>query len=86
LIRIGDGIAQDSPIRRSLSSTNWKPASAGLLQRLAYALVPRHEGSGIWRIVHGAYLIFYRIDSDQVTIIHDIHGAMDYDALLFPEA
>jgi toxin ParE1/3/4 len=52
---------------------------------LAYPLVPRYEANGIRRIVHGSYLIFYRIDSDRVINLHVLHGAMNYEALLFPD-
>jgi plasmid stabilization system protein ParE len=35
--------------------------------------------------VFGAYLIFYRVEADRVSIIHILHGARDYEALLFPD-
>jgi plasmid stabilization system protein ParE len=50
-----------------------------------FALVPRYERHGIRRRVHGNYLIFYRIDADRVTVIHVLHGARDYAAVLFDE-
>jgi plasmid stabilization system protein ParE len=28
-------------------------------------------------------LIFYRVDADQVFIVHILHGAQDYESLLF---
>jgi toxin ParE1/3/4 len=34
--------------------------------------------------VHGNYLIFYRVVTDQVQIIHILHGARDDEGLLFP--
>ncbi|MEF3365520.1 type II toxin-antitoxin system RelE/ParE family toxin [Methylocystis sp. 9N] len=37
------------------------------------------------RRVHGDYLIFYRIQPSAVEILHVLHGAMDYERLLFPE-
>ena len=49
----------------------------------AFPLVPRFEHTGIRRRVHGNYLIFYRIGPDAVDIIHIMHGAMDYERLLF---
>jgi toxin ParE1/3/4 len=51
----------------------------------AFALVPRHEASGVRRRVHGRYLIFYRIASEQVEVLHVLHGAQDYEHILFPE-
>src|SRR6185312_2158569 len=51
----------------------------------AYPLLPDHKATGIRRRVHGNYLIFYRVEDDAVQIIHILHGAMDYERLLFPE-
>jgi len=51
---------------------------------LRYPLVLRYEGRGVRRCVHGRYLIFYRTRDESVEIIHIVHGARDYDSLLFP--
>jgi plasmid stabilization system protein ParE len=51
----------------------------------AFPLVPRYEHYGIRRRLYRDYLIFYRIDEGQITILHIAHGAMEYEALLFPE-
>jgi plasmid stabilization system protein ParE len=51
-----------------------------------YPLVPRYEHWGIRRSVYGNYLIFYRVREDAVDIVHVLHGAMDYESLLFPDA
>ncbi|WP_245268319.1 type II toxin-antitoxin system RelE/ParE family toxin [Mesorhizobium sp. WSM2561] len=48
-----------------------------------YPLLQRHRSSGVRRRVHGSYLIFYRITTDAVEIPHVLHGAMDFDAILF---
>jgi toxin ParE1/3/4 len=50
-----------------------------------YPLVPRHEHLGIRRRPFGNYLIFYRVGSDAIEVIHILHGARDYEPLLFPE-
>lgn len=34
---------------------------------------------------YGRYLIFYRVEDETVQILHILHGAMDYEAILFPE-
>lgn len=34
---------------------------------------------------HHHYLIFYRIQADTVQVLHVLHGAMDYERILFPE-
>ncbi|CDX15865.1 Plasmid stabilization system (fragment) [Mesorhizobium sp. ORS 3324] len=49
-----------------------------------YPLVPRHQSSGIRRRVHGSYLIFFHVGADAVEILHVLHGAMDYEQILFP--
>jgi len=51
-----------------------------------YPLVPRYEHWGIRRCVYGNYLIFYRVREDAVDIVHVLHGAMDYESMLFPNA
>jgi plasmid stabilization system protein ParE len=49
-----------------------------------YPLVPRYEHHGIRRCVHANYLIFYRVGTQQIDVIHILNGAQDYEALLFP--
>jgi toxin ParE1/3/4 len=51
----------------------------------AYPLVPRHESSGVRRAPHGDYLIFYRVTTDSVEILHVLNGARDYEPILFPD-
>jgi plasmid stabilization system protein ParE len=48
--------------------------------------VPRHENSGVRRVPYGDYLIFYRATADVVEILHVLHGARDYEPILFPDA
>lgn len=52
----------------------------------AFPLVPRYEHRGIRRRPHGDYLIFYRVEDDRVAIVHILHGARDYEPLIFPES
>jgi toxin ParE1/3/4 len=49
----------------------------------AYPLVPRYERFGIRRCVHGDHLIFYRLQPEQIEVIHILQGARDIEALLF---
>ena len=51
---------------------------------LKHPLVPRYEHHGIRRCVHANYLIFYRIQDPQIEVVHILHGAQDYESLLFP--
>jgi plasmid stabilization system protein ParE len=50
-----------------------------------YPLVPCYERSSVRRRVYGNYLIFYHIVDRQIQVLHILHGARDYEAILFPE-
>jgi plasmid stabilization system protein ParE len=49
----------------------------------AYPLVPRYERFGIRRCVHGNDLIVYRLQPEQIEVIHILQGARDIEAILF---
>ncbi len=84
LEQIADYIAQDNP-RRALSFIReLRSKCADLVESPnSFALVPRYERHGIRRCVHGNYLIFYRVETAKVVIVHILHGATDYGAILF---
>lgn len=86
LERIGDYIAQDNPdrARSFIRELLDKARQLGDLPQ-GFPLVPRYAHLGIRRRAHGSYLIFYRAEPDRVTVIHVLHGARDYEALLFPD-
>ncbi|WP_211307092.1 type II toxin-antitoxin system RelE/ParE family toxin [Roseinatronobacter thiooxidans] len=48
-------------------------------------MVRRYEHLGVRRRIHGRYLIFYRIGTDWITILHILNGAMNVEAILFPD-
>lgn len=83
---IADYIARDNPVRamsfvrelyeRCLDIANMPEA---------WPIVRRYEHHRIRRRVHGRYLIFYRIGDDRIIILHVLNGAMDVEAILFPE-
>ena len=50
---------------------------------LAFPLVRRHEHRGIRRRIFRDYLIFFQVEADTVSVVHILHGAQDYEALLF---
>lgn len=79
-------IARDNP-RRALSLIEELRSKCLELAATpeAFPLAPRYERFGVRRRIHGNYLIFYRADSDKVVVLHILHGAMDYDAILFSE-
>lgn len=86
LEEIGDYIARDSPVRARTFVSELLAAALRIGDTpQGFLLVPRYERHGVRRLVHGAYLIFYRVEDDRVSIIHILHGARDYEALLFPE-
>jgi toxin ParE1/3/4 len=51
----------------------------------AFPLLPEWEDRGVRRRPYGNYLIFYRIAADTVEVLHVLHGARDFEAILFPE-
>ncbi len=86
LLEIGDWIAQDSRRRARTFVEALERACMALAKHpKRFQLVPRHESSDVRRRVHAPYLIFYRVDEGQVTILRVLHGARDYEALIFPE-
>ncbi len=86
LFHIGSTIAKDNK-RRATSFVEELYDRCNELHDMAraYPLLPEREHTGIRRRVYGRYLIFYRIEEDAVQILHVLHGAMDYESVLFPE-
>jgi plasmid stabilization system protein ParE len=76
---IGDYIARDNPVR----GLSFVRELADMPE--AWPVVPRFEHHGIRRRVHGRYLIFYRIGADRITVLHILNGAMNVEAILFPQ-
>jgi plasmid stabilization system protein ParE len=85
LEEIGDWIAQDNP-RRALSFvTELRESCDGLaVHPRRFALVERYRAHGVRRRVHGAYLILYVAETQQVSVLRILHGARDFEPLLFP--
>lgn len=82
---IGDYIARDNPARAvSFVRELYRGCLDIAEMPEAWPVVPRYEHHGIRRRVHGRYLIFYRIQADRITILHVLNGAMDVEAVLFP--
>jgi toxin ParE1/3/4 len=82
---IGDYIAQDNPVR-ALSFVQELSRSCIDLADMpeAWPIIPRYERHGVRRRVHGRYLIFYRVAKDRIVVLHVLNGAMDVEAILFP--
>ena len=84
---IADWIAQHNPAR-ALSFVRELRRECDALGDApeAYVLVPRYERTGVRRRPYGHYLIFYRFVGDRVEVLHILHGARDYEPILFPES
>jgi addiction module RelE/StbE family toxin len=81
--RIGDYIAKDSPTRAHAFVRTLQEKALQLADMPHdFPLIPRYEKRGVRRYVCRNYLILYRIEEDQVVVIHVLHGAQDYEALL----
>jgi plasmid stabilization system protein ParE len=48
-------------------------------------LIADPKSRGMRRVAHGNYLIFFRIVDARVEVVHVLHGARDYEHLLFPD-
>lgn len=81
---IGDYIARDNP-GRAISFVRELRAKCLNLAALprGFPLVERYEKHGVRRRVHENYVIFYRLDVEKVIVIHVLHGARDYERILF---
>lgn len=83
---IGDYIARDNPARALSFVRELHQLCLDIADMPeAWPVVPRDEHHAIRRRVHGRYLIFYRIGTDSITILHILNGAMDVEAILFPD-
>ena len=83
---IGDGIGRDNPLRALTFVRELRGVALHLGDMpSAFPLVPRYEKRGIRLRVFGNYLIFHCVEADRVVILRVLHGARNYEALLFPE-
>lgn len=83
---IGDYIARDNPLRAISFVRELYQLCLDIVDMpQAWPVVPRNEHHGVRRRVLGRYLIFYRIGADSIIILHILNGAMDVEAVLFPD-
>jgi len=81
---IAERIAEDNPPRALSFLEELRPKCLNLADFPdRFALVPRYEQHGVCHCAHANYLIFYRVEAEQVVVLHILHGAMDYQELLF---
>lgn len=82
---IGDYIARDNPVRALSFVRELRDRCLSLGDAPeAFPLIPRYESHGVRRRIHGNYLILYRAEAERVVVLHVLHGAMDYAAIIFP--
>lgn len=83
LTGIGEFIAVDSP-RRAATFVDELLDRCEQLAELssAFPLVQTFEARGVRRCRHRDYLIFYRIEQDVVSVLHILHGVVDYEERL----
>lgn len=82
---IGDYIARDNPRRAISFLQELREKCLALADKPErFPLVPRYETESVRRRSHGNYLIFYRVERAKVVVVHVLHGAQDYTAILFP--
>ena len=86
LLQISRTIMDDNPARAEtfVAELHDRCQRLGAMPR-AFPLLPDWENRSIRRRPYGNYLIFYRISGDVVEVLHILHGARDYEAILFPE-
>lgn len=83
---IGDYIARDNPRRAISFLRELREQCLGLAEMpKRFPLVQRYESEGVRHRSHGNYLIFYRSEANKIVIIHILHAAQDYRAILFPD-
>ena len=83
---IGDHIALDDPARAIDFIRELRSKCLGLATMPnRFPLVPYHAAAVVRRCGYGDYLIFYRVEPTKVSILHILHGARDYLAILFPD-
>jgi toxin ParE1/3/4 len=84
LERIGNAIAEHNPVRAVTFVRELRRKCEALADApKGYALVHRYKHDGIRRVVHGNYLIFYHVGVHQIDVMRILHGAMDYEAILY---
>jgi plasmid stabilization system protein ParE len=83
---IGDWIARDNPRRAVTFVDELEQHCAKLAARPhIHPVLFRREQTGLRKAGHGSYLILYRIAADAVEIVRVLHGAQDWERLLFGE-
>ena len=86
LTEIGEHIARSDP-RRADAFTAELVIAAEAIAKMpqGFPLVPRDEKRELRRKRYRRYLIFYIARQEVVEIVRILHGARDYERVLFPD-
>jgi toxin ParE1/3/4 len=80
---IGEWIAEDDPSRALTFQIELRDRCLSLRDKPnRFPVVRRVAGHVFRKLVHRDYLVFYRVLDDRVEIVHILHGARDWAALL----
>lgn len=86
LEEIGDWIARDNPARAISFTVELLRACRAIGSALrSFSLIDGQRDPMLRRCVHGNYLIFYDIGQNAVEILHILHGARDYEHIIFAD-
>lgn len=86
LVAIGEYIAVSNPQRAASLVTELEEQSLDLAKTpFAFARVPHNSMREIRKRRSGQYLIFYEIAGNRIEVLHILHGARDYERILFPD-
>jgi toxin ParE1/3/4 len=85
LEEIGDYLAAESPAAAISVVARLRASCIGLTSSPErHARVPRFEHRDVRRVVMAPYVVFFRIELENITVLRILHGARDYDGLIFP--
>ena len=86
LEQIADYISEDNP-KRAVSFVDELLARCAALTDMPFRfpLLRDHQESGIRKLHHADYLVFYRAGETRIEILHVLNAAQDYESILFPK-
>src|SRR5689334_3630866 len=83
LLAIGVWIAEDNPLRAETFLHELREACRNIGDTpRAYPVIGRYRRVSVRRRPYRDYLIFYRIGKEHIEVVHVLHGARDYEAIL----
>lgn len=84
LVAIGEYIAASNPKRAASFVTELEEKSLDLANNpFAFERMPHSSGRDIRRRPFGNHLIIYEVGNNRIDILHILHGAQDYQRIVF---